>query len=158
MTKTQCLVLLTKRLVAAAKFLVATTKSLFVVPNFVAVTKPFFPWTGRVANFKLYLRTKGLFDDCRSRLALRTRMGFTACNKIPNICHNYRNIVIRTTGKRGNVYALHTFVKRFQAWVTCRGRCFAKHKRKEIKSTTSRYSKCSWKTPDPAYFKDHNLL
>jgi len=29
-------------LVAAAKFLVATTKSLFVVPNFVAVTKPFF--------------------------------------------------------------------------------------------------------------------
>jgi len=29
-------------LVAAAKFLVATTKSLFIVPNFVAVTKPFF--------------------------------------------------------------------------------------------------------------------
>jgi len=37
------LVLLTKRLVAAAKFLVAATKILFVVPNFVAVTKPFFP-------------------------------------------------------------------------------------------------------------------
>jgi len=30
-------------LVAAAKFLVATTKILSVVPNFVAVTKPFFP-------------------------------------------------------------------------------------------------------------------
>jgi len=33
-------VLSTKRLVAAAKFLVAATKKLFVVPNFVAVTKP----------------------------------------------------------------------------------------------------------------------
>jgi len=30
------------RLVAAAKFLVAATKNLPVVPNFVAVTKPFF--------------------------------------------------------------------------------------------------------------------
>jgi len=29
-------------LVGAAKFLVAATKNLFVVPNFVAVTKPFF--------------------------------------------------------------------------------------------------------------------
>jgi len=29
-------------LVAATKFLVATTKNLFVVPNFVSVTKPFF--------------------------------------------------------------------------------------------------------------------
>jgi len=29
-------------LVAAAKLLVAATKKLFVVPNFVAVTKPFF--------------------------------------------------------------------------------------------------------------------
>jgi len=29
-------------LVAAAKFLVAATRILFVVPNFVAVTKPFF--------------------------------------------------------------------------------------------------------------------
>jgi len=28
-------------LVAAAKFLVAATKNVFVVPNFVAVTKPF---------------------------------------------------------------------------------------------------------------------
>jgi len=36
------LVLSTKPLVAAAKFLVAATKILFVVPNFVAVTKPFF--------------------------------------------------------------------------------------------------------------------
>jgi len=40
---TKCLVLSTKRLVAAAKFLVATAKKLFVVLNFVAVTKPFFP-------------------------------------------------------------------------------------------------------------------
>jgi len=32
-----------KRLVAVAKFLVAATKKLLVVPNFVAVTKPFFP-------------------------------------------------------------------------------------------------------------------
>jgi len=40
-TTTKCLVLSTKRLVAAAKFLVAATKNLFVVPNFVAVTKPF---------------------------------------------------------------------------------------------------------------------
>ena len=39
---TKCLVLSTKRLVAAAKFLVAATKNLFVVPNFVAVSKPFF--------------------------------------------------------------------------------------------------------------------
>jgi len=29
-------------LVAAAKFLVAGTKNLFVVPNFVTVTKPFY--------------------------------------------------------------------------------------------------------------------
>jgi len=36
------LVLSTKRSVAAAKFLVAATEILFVVPNFVAVTKPFF--------------------------------------------------------------------------------------------------------------------
>jgi len=36
------LVLSTKRLVAAASFLVAATKILFAVPNFVAVTKPFF--------------------------------------------------------------------------------------------------------------------
>jgi len=31
-----------KTFIAAAKFLVAATKILFVVPNFVAVTKPFF--------------------------------------------------------------------------------------------------------------------
>jgi len=30
-------------LVAAAKFLFAATKKIFVVPDFVAVTKPFFP-------------------------------------------------------------------------------------------------------------------
>jgi len=42
-------------LVAAAKFLVAATKKLFVVPNFVAVAKPFFPW-GRVSKeFSLIL-------------------------------------------------------------------------------------------------------
>jgi len=38
-TTTKCLVLSTKRLVAAAKFLVEATKNLFVVPNFVALTK-----------------------------------------------------------------------------------------------------------------------
>jgi len=38
----KCLVLSTKRLVAAAKFLAAATKNLFVVPNFVAITKPYF--------------------------------------------------------------------------------------------------------------------
>jgi len=43
-TTTKCFFLSTKRLVAAAKFLVAATKILFVVPNFVAVTKPFFPY------------------------------------------------------------------------------------------------------------------
>jgi len=35
-------VLSTERLVASAKFSVAATKKLFVVPNFFAVTKPFF--------------------------------------------------------------------------------------------------------------------
>jgi len=40
-TTTKYLVRSTKRLVAAAKFLVAATKILFVVPNSVAVTKPF---------------------------------------------------------------------------------------------------------------------
>jgi len=38
----KCLVLSTNRLVAAANFLVAATKMLFVVHNYVAVTKPFF--------------------------------------------------------------------------------------------------------------------
>ena len=36
------MVLSTKRLVAAAKFMVEVTKKLFVVSNFVAVTKLFF--------------------------------------------------------------------------------------------------------------------
>jgi len=40
-------------LVAAAKFLVAATKKIFVVPNFVAVTKPFF---FRAASFDRRLR------------------------------------------------------------------------------------------------------
>jgi len=44
-TTTKCLVLLTKRSVAAAKFLVEATKISFVVPNFADVTKPFFPCT-----------------------------------------------------------------------------------------------------------------
>jgi len=39
------------RLVAAAKFLVAATKNLFVVPNFVAATKPFFS-VGTKLNLK----------------------------------------------------------------------------------------------------------
>jgi len=37
------IVLSKKRLVAAEKFLVTATKNVSVVPNFVAVTKPFFP-------------------------------------------------------------------------------------------------------------------
>jgi len=49
-TTTKCLVLLTKRLVAAAKFLVAAIKNLFVVPNFVAVTKPFFSRVDTIAT------------------------------------------------------------------------------------------------------------
>jgi len=32
-----------KTFVAAAKFLIEATKNSFVAPNFVAVTKPFFP-------------------------------------------------------------------------------------------------------------------
>ena len=41
-------------MVAAAKFLVAATKNLFVVPNFVAVTKPFF-------RDKIHLGSGGLY-------------------------------------------------------------------------------------------------
>jgi len=46
-------------LVAAAKFLVAATKILFVVPNFVAVTKPFLPcWHNALSQFwRLYSPT-----------------------------------------------------------------------------------------------------
>jgi len=50
-------------LVAAAKVLVAATKKLFVVPNFVAVTKPFFPRdtlnseaTGKLNSWPSYSR------------------------------------------------------------------------------------------------------
>jgi len=53
------MVLSTKRLVAAAKFLVAETKNLFVVPNFVAVTKPFFSVI-RVNQAHTGLRLRGL--------------------------------------------------------------------------------------------------
>jgi len=38
-TTTECLVLSTKRLVAAAKFLVEATKNSFAVPYFIAVKK-----------------------------------------------------------------------------------------------------------------------
>jgi len=41
-------------LVAAAKFLVAGTKKIFVVPNFVTVTKPFFS----VHNFENAVKIK----------------------------------------------------------------------------------------------------
>jgi len=41
-----------KRLVAAAKFLVAATKILFVVPKFVAVTKSCFPCNIRLKKFQ----------------------------------------------------------------------------------------------------------
>ena len=48
----------TKRWVAAAKFLVAATKILFVVPNFVAGTKPFFsvcePLHGAITRLCFY--------------------------------------------------------------------------------------------------------
>jgi len=37
-------------LVAAAKFLVAATKNLFVVPNIAAVTKPFFSVMGNASD------------------------------------------------------------------------------------------------------------
>jgi len=40
-------------LVAAAKILVAGTKKLFVVPNFVAVTKPFFREEEENSSFNL---------------------------------------------------------------------------------------------------------
>jgi len=44
-------------LVAAAKFLVAETKNLLVVPNFVAVTKPFFS--------VYYLKNKPTLKGCK---------------------------------------------------------------------------------------------
>ena len=68
-----------KRLVAAAKFLVAATKILFVVPNFVAVTKQFFsmryfkgsqlrklPHFQRAATTKLIVKSN-LLDVCTQR-------------------------------------------------------------------------------------------
>jgi len=49
------LVLSTKRWVAAAKFLVEATKNSFVFPNFVAVTKPFFPcYPSSIDEFFVY--------------------------------------------------------------------------------------------------------
>jgi len=38
-------------LVAAGKFLVAATKNLFVVPNFVAVTNPIFSRVTKISSF-----------------------------------------------------------------------------------------------------------
>jgi len=55
-TAKKCLVLSTKHLVAAAKFLVAGTKKIFVVPNFVAVTKPFFFLEGNTTCFPWHKR------------------------------------------------------------------------------------------------------
>ena len=49
-----------KRLVAAAKFLVAATKKLVVNPNFVAVTKPFFS-VPLILHKETLLKTKRLF-------------------------------------------------------------------------------------------------
>jgi len=50
-----------KRFVAAAKFLVEATKNSFVVPNFVAVTKPFFP---------CLLSNSSKYNDCSQQIEL----------------------------------------------------------------------------------------
>jgi len=57
------LVLSTKRLVAAAKFFVEATKKLFVVPNFVVVTKPFFPREMDKAITIVNVFNEGFFFD-----------------------------------------------------------------------------------------------
>ena len=49
-------------MVAAAKYLVEATENSFVVPNFVAVTKPFFPWLFKPATFQ----EKGFIVSCES--------------------------------------------------------------------------------------------
>jgi len=63
-TATKCLVLSSTRLVAAAKFLVEATKISFVVPNLVAVTKPFFSVHAMcelMCSLVHYTADKGLF-------------------------------------------------------------------------------------------------
>jgi len=58
-------VLSTKRLVAAAKCLVAATKNLFVVPNFVAVRKPiFFVRVSEKKTFHLRSFTTSVLNLC----------------------------------------------------------------------------------------------
>ena len=63
----------TKRLVAAAKFLVAATKIFFVVPDFVAVTKPFFSVSCHSWKNE---RTCGLGVVS---LSIEMRIAFTGC-------------------------------------------------------------------------------
>jgi len=47
-------------LVAAAKFSVAATKISFVVPNFVAVTKPFFPFYLKNPDYATFIPKRGM--------------------------------------------------------------------------------------------------
>jgi len=61
-------VLSTKRLVAAAKFLVEATKNSFAVPNFVAVRKPFF--SVKVILQKLTKTADYFPHECRNRSTL----------------------------------------------------------------------------------------
>jgi len=52
----------TKRLADAAKSLVEATKNSFVVPNFVAVTKAFFPvnvYTSRISTIRMHVFCSG---------------------------------------------------------------------------------------------------
>ena len=71
-TTTICLVLSMKRLVAAAKFLVAATKKIFVVPNFVTVTNCFFPclWVRCALCCSAWLADKMLLKSQRRLLKL----------------------------------------------------------------------------------------
>ena len=59
-TTTKCFVISTKRLVAAAKIVVAATKKKIFVPNFIAVTKPFFPHVTGGQN-GIMTRGRGLY-------------------------------------------------------------------------------------------------
>jgi len=61
-----------KCLLAAAKFLVAATKILFVVPNFVAVTKRFFPCTYNTHYPRFHLHTS--FSSAELSIKLLPRM------------------------------------------------------------------------------------
>jgi len=64
-------------LVAAAKFLVAATKKLFVVSNFVAVTKPFFS----VADDKLCRKVAKRAQTYKNAYA--TRVICVRCSCLP---------------------------------------------------------------------------